>query len=249
MQVVLARVRAVLHGPTAGLLVVEEARRDLEGHPVGPELLASLNATAARFHIDSSELVAAADLVDGLPAGEVRHQLELRLALARHDTRTASDLLAAAEPPHNRRDAIVGALLEARLAALLDQHAERDRRLVAAADAAVDAGFRQIIRVEAPELVPVLRRIARPGSAVAGLCAALDRLPPGPAAVATADELTHRELAVLRRLVSPLTNQEIAGELAVSTNTVKTHVRALYRKLGVGSRADAVAVARRRGLL
>jgi LuxR family transcriptional regulator, maltose regulon positive regulatory protein len=249
MQVELARVRAVLHGPTAGLLVVEEAWRDLDGHPVGPELAASLDATAARLHIDASDLDAAADLVAGLPAGEVRHQLELRLALARHDTHTASDLAAASPRPHNRRDAIVSALLAARLAALRERHAERDRHLLAAANAAVDAGFCQIIRVEAPELVPVLRRLGPSGSPVAGLCAALDRLPPGPAVVRRADELTHRELAVLRRLVSPLTNQEIAGEMAVSTNTVKTHIRTLYRKLGVGSRADAVAVARRRGLL
>jgi LuxR family maltose regulon positive regulatory protein len=38
-----------------------------------------------------------------------------------------------------------------------------------------------------------------------------------------------------------LRSQEIAGELFVSVNTVKTHVRSIYRKLGVSSRRDAVA--------
>jgi LuxR family transcriptional regulator, maltose regulon positive regulatory protein len=42
---------------------------------------------------------------------------------------------------------------------------------------------------------------------------------------------------------------EIAANLMVSTNTVKTHIRGVYRKLGVRSRKEAVKVARRRGLL
>jgi LuxR family maltose regulon positive regulatory protein len=42
---------------------------------------------------------------------------------------------------------------------------------------------------------------------------------------------------------------EIARRLYVSRNTVKTHLRCLYRKLGVGSRGDAIARARELGLL
>jgi LuxR family transcriptional regulator, maltose regulon positive regulatory protein len=54
------------------------------------------------------------------------------------------------------------------------------------------------------------------------------------------DELSDRELAVLRLLPSPLSAREIAGELFVSLNTVKTHLKAIYRKLGASSREDAV---------
>lgn len=43
--------------------------------------------------------------------------------------------------------------------------------------------------------------------------------------------------------------EEIAADLTVSTNTVKTHPRAIYGKLGVGSRRDAVTAARGRGLV
>ena len=58
------------------------------------------------------------------------------------------------------------------------------------------------------------------------------------------DSLTDRELAVLRLLPSELTHRAIAGELFVSLNTVKSHVRAIYRKMNVTSRVGAVEKAR-----
>jgi LuxR family maltose regulon positive regulatory protein len=61
--------------------------------------------------------------------------------------------------------------------------------------------------------------------------------------------LTARERAVLRLLPTLRSFEEIAEDLTVSANTVKTHVRAIYTKLGVTRRRDAVAVAVARGLL
>jgi LuxR family maltose regulon positive regulatory protein len=52
--------------------------------------------------------------------------------------------------------------------------------------------------------------------------------------------LTDRELAVLQLLPSMMSNEQIAGELFVSVNTVKVHLKSLYRKLGVSSRREAV---------
>lgn len=62
-------------------------------------------------------------------------------------------------------------------------------------------------------------------------------------------DLSERELEVLRRLPSSLSQREIAAELYVSFNTIRTHVSAIFRKLGVTSRAEAVARARELGLL
>jgi LuxR family transcriptional regulator, maltose regulon positive regulatory protein len=63
------------------------------------------------------------------------------------------------------------------------------------------------------------------------------------------DPLTDRERLALRYLASSLSNTEIAAALYVSVNTVKTHQRAVYRKLGADGRRDAVRRARELGLL
>ena len=63
------------------------------------------------------------------------------------------------------------------------------------------------------------------------------------------EPLTDRELDVLRLLPHDLSLHEIAGELYLSPNTVKTHARTAYRKLGAHSRSEAVLRARRRSLI
>ncbi len=60
--------------------------------------------------------------------------------------------------------------------------------------------------------------------------------------------LTQRESEVLSLLVAGLSNRAIAMKLVVSEETVKTHSRSIYRKLGVSDRAGAVAVALREGV-
>jgi LuxR family maltose regulon positive regulatory protein len=62
-------------------------------------------------------------------------------------------------------------------------------------------------------------------------------------------ELSVREVAVLRLLATELSQREIGTQLYVSLNTVKSHTRTVFRKLGVTSRADAVARGRELGLL
>ena len=61
--------------------------------------------------------------------------------------------------------------------------------------------------------------------------------------------LSAREQGVLRFLQTRLSTREIAGELFISMNTLKTHLKSIYRKLDVSSRSDAVARARASGLL
>jgi LuxR family transcriptional regulator, maltose regulon positive regulatory protein len=73
--------------------------------------------------------------------------------------------------------------------------------------------------------------------------------PPSEAAEELPDPLSERELAVLRFLPTNLSAGEIGGELYLSVHTVKTHMRKLYAKLDVHTRADAVQRGRALGLL
>ncbi|MEM8906097.1 MAG: LuxR C-terminal-related transcriptional regulator, partial [Actinomycetota bacterium] len=70
-----------------------------------------------------------------------------------------------------------------------------------------------------------------------------DALPPG------ARDLTERELEVLRMLPSGMTRTELAEELCVSVNTIKTHLTAISRKLGARGRTQVLEQARELGLL
>jgi ATP/maltotriose-dependent transcriptional regulator MalT len=62
-------------------------------------------------------------------------------------------------------------------------------------------------------------------------------------------ELTDRELAVLRLFDGDLSHRQIGESLYVSINTIKTHVKSIYRKLGVSSREEALQIARERALI
>jgi DNA-binding CsgD family transcriptional regulator len=99
-------------------------------------------------------------------------------------------------------------------------------------------------------------RLAREEEVRAGLIAVTEdarttstrsRMPPPK--TDTVFDLTSRERAIVRHIARGATTAEIAGELFVSPSTIKTQLRALYRKLGVKSRAEAVFfLARNEGL-
>ncbi len=81
------------------------------------------------------------------------------------------------------------------------------------------------------------------------LVAAGEQLPEQMQAVRSDDFLSPRELAVLRRLAEGCSNQEIAQQLALTENTVRTHTKHLYSKLDVHSRTQAIARAKTLGML
>jgi len=70
-----------------------------------------------------------------------------------------------------------------------------------------------------------------------------------PRVTALREPLTESETRVLRYLPTNLPGPEIAGELSLSVNTVRTHMRHLYEKLGAHTRTEAVERARAQGLL
>jgi LuxR family transcriptional regulator, maltose regulon positive regulatory protein len=81
------------------------------------------------------------------------------------------------------------------------------------------------------------------------LLAARNSAPPLAGPRAPLEPLSSTEIRVMRYLPTNLTGPEIARELSISRNTVKTHTRNLYAKLGVHTRAEAVTRARALGLL
>lgn len=108
-------------------------------------------------------------------------------------------------------------------------------------------------RIDGQELVGHLRRV-REGEtvvdpALAGRVAlSAARLNAGEFWSGAHLGLTQRESEVLELLVAGHSNKAVASKLVVSEDTVKTHIRGLYRKLGVADRSGAIAVALREGL-
>ena len=103
---------------------------------------------------------------------------------------------------------------------------------------------------------PLLRRHIRHGTAhpamVGDLVETIERggrpaRRPTPAALA--EPLSERERAILGYLPSLMSNQEIASALMISVNTVKTHLKAIYRKLDAPGRREAVQRARELALI
>ncbi|GHA06037.1 DNA-binding response regulator [Streptomyces tauricus] len=106
----------------------------------------------------------------------------------------------------------------------------------------------------ADELIHVLRTVSAGSAMVIPEAArrSLDHLPQRHASALAASvvpSLTPRETEVIVLLTQGKSNAEIAEKLSVSTATVRSHVHHLLRKLGVGSRAQAVAVAYETGLM
>ena len=142
----------------------------------------------------------------------------------------------------------------AELARIAGHPSQQVHVLTALADAALAVGDRAAARAaldeagEAAEAGGVFPATAR------RLAAAEERLGRRTATAARrdgqlAEELTDRELSLLRALQGPLSQREIGAELYLSLNTIKGYTKSLYRKLGAASRAEAVDRGRRLGLI
>lgn len=116
---------------------------------------------------------------------------------------------------------------------------------------AVRAGARAVLhRTASADAI-----VAAVEAAAAGLVVlpgdALAEVPQGVVAHASAvpDALTAREAQILALLAEGLVNKQIAARLGISRHTVKTHLAALFHKLGVSTRAEAVAAGARAGVI
>ena len=187
---------------------------------------------------------AALALSDGLPREAAEHVAPI---LAASVPESAPQVI-------NLRRATVHALLldAAARDALGDEHAA-EASIERALELAETDGM--ILPFTLVPIRPLLERHPRHRTAHAALLTAvldvLDGVAPERRRAATPlqEELSDAELRVLRHLPSNLKATEIASELFVSTNTVRTHLRHIYAKLDAHNRSEAVARARELGLL
>jgi LuxR family maltose regulon positive regulatory protein len=209
-----------------------------------------VDAVAARWHLEAGETRQAEELIGALPDGSPAHTLlraRLDLACGRFDAVKAR---LGRVSPATMRDRLNGELLLAR----------------AAIESGDDAGGHVMLAVGLAAPEHLVRVFLEEGTTVARLArAAAESLrtesgtslsvalgsPPRSRGIPREPTpiLTDRELSVLRFLPSRFTNAEIAGACYMSVNTVKAHLKKIYAKLGVPSRAAAVERARLLGLL
>ncbi|GEL22398.1 helix-turn-helix transcriptional regulator [Pseudonocardia sulfidoxydans NBRC 16205] len=168
-----------------------------------------------------------------------------RFSAARRLAEPVLDGMLRAELPWS---VVEGRLLECTIALGTGNRARAERALTAAVRAARDVGVLRPLTTATTAVTALMR-------ARLGALGALDDLAAEALAVRgrhgllDPPTLTDRERAVLAQLPSLRPIAEIAADMGVSPNTVKSHVKALYAKFGAGSRREAVDAATRLGLI
>ena len=225
---------------------------------VEPPALAHANrALHARLLIAAGDLLEARAMLADAGHSVDLHAARVDLALAVGDTGTATAVLQAHPAPVNDLRAVVGHRL--RGAASLEKRGERAgaQAAVRLAVAAAEGDQLRWPFLEVSGARQVLRQdTSNPAHFAADLRELLDNraAPPpprrgpsiGPGMV---EPLTERELAVLAYLPRRIKQRDIATELYITMNTLKTHVASIYRKLGVSDRDEAATRASELGLL
>lgn len=265
----LARVRQE-QGDAAGAQAMIERARQLAQRSEATSLDDQLVAVAqARLSIRQGDLAAAEEWArerkrSGMPAAydlqEAERTLLARLHLAQGRAREALETLAPLREAAERRGR-ARRLVEILALEALSHHAQGDERAALAA-------MEQLLRLAEPE--GYVRVFLDGGAPMARLLSAvlargisadyarrlLAQFPAAPHAAAPAEEapaliepLSAREREVLGLIAEGLSNQEIAERLVISLSTVKGHAAAIFGKLGVSHRTQAVARARELGLL
>lgn len=219
-----------------------------------PALADRLLQVEADLLCRSGDLERAGEVLRGSP-GPVTAESARALA---HLSFRAGDLAAAEaalapfpDDGATTRGRVEGALLRSVIAGRQDRAAGLSR-LEDALIAAAPIGMRRPFLVHAADLRDLLGARIEAGTAVAAFAVDLARRMSGQRSrppVVQAAALTEREQLVLRYIASTLSNAEIASELYLSVNTVKSHQRMVYRKLGADGRRDAVRRAKELRLL
>jgi len=238
--------------PEDALELVTQARRVRPTHTLPAYVSASLRLVQAHVLLALDDVDAAARL--GLAqTGAAQRRWQARLALAEgdHDASLAH-LRSSDTDATTLRELLESAVLRAHV--LLDADREEGpTALTAAADLAQPEGFVELFLSEGDAFISAVRKVvALEPSPYLYLLLSLHedrRERPAPELPVVVEPMSGREQIVLRYLQGRLSNVEIARELSISTNTLKTHLKSIYRKLGAASRSEAIAQARRLHLL
>ena len=242
------RVHGALHEFDNLFAALREARKLIEDTPQ-TALQHSINAAAARWHLEVGETAQARELIDTLPAGSAAHTiLSARLDLATGRPDAVKDRFEVA-PPTMMRDQLTAKLLMARAA--VESGEDPAGSVRAAVELAAPEGNVRAFLDEGTTVTRLARAAAQSLGTEAGtmLSVALGSPAPSRAQRRPTAVLTDRELTILRYLPTRLTNDEIARECLLSVNTVKAHLKSIYTKLGTTSRAQSIDRARLLGLL
>ena len=269
-RVAMARLRAAERDWPAALELLDDAERVYLGD-FSPEVH-PIHATRARVLVASGDVVGALawarehalgpdDELDYLR--EYEHVTLAKVLLAEHRGTGAPGTLRAATALLDRLLASAeagargGTVIEVEVLRAVAHRAAGDPRTALAAlehavDLAEPQGWVRFLLDPGPDLAEVLDELAarRPASAYVR---ALVRTPAGPEHVppreVLVDPLSDRELDVLRLLGSDLDGPAIARQMVVSLNTVRTHTKHIYTKLGVNNRRAAISRGHQLGLL
>jgi LuxR family transcriptional regulator, maltose regulon positive regulatory protein len=263
IKILRARLRDAQDDPVGALAELGATRQDLAGWDPPRLLWRWLATIEAELHLAAGDTEPATALLGSVDPGEQVAAPEAvalaRLRLVEGDPAAAVSTLSAfldgTTPAADLETRIRARLLHALASHELDDVEQAAASLRHAVDLAEPEDHRQIFLDGG---APGRALVARYRDWVDVAWPFLDELAqaaldPAPAAAspmpALIERLSERERAVLRYLPTMLTFVEIGSELYISVNTTKSHVRSIYRKLGVVGRRDAVRRARQLQLL
>jgi LuxR family maltose regulon positive regulatory protein len=214
-----------------------------EQESVGPDARDQLTRFATVLAIAMRELDRARGLVDQIRDPFWQAVATARVYLAEGRRENVLTVLDDLIPRCLRHEIILNLLV----AQAENDRDEATKHASIATEKASAAGALQIVVSEGAAVTDMVERIAwrLPPRWVDRYRRAIPSADTTSGALQLIERLTDRERDVLRFLPSRLTVREIADELFVSVNTLKFHLKVIYRKLGVSSRAEASEAARR----
>ncbi|WP_201372406.1 LuxR C-terminal-related transcriptional regulator [Ktedonobacter robiniae] len=249
-------------------LQAQELLGRLAAQAHSPQFLREIQAHQTRIALATGDLASAqvwSHRVSEDPAQyHIRREeeafLQARLSIARAESRQALSFLASwkTDMQERRRSLFELQLLEALAYAAADQQAEARKIVLHVLTQTRSEGYQRLFLDEGQPMETLLKAVVPQLQDLAlatyvrtllHAFASKHRVPGTEESLLQAGSLSPQEQRVLHYLCAGNTYDEIAQILVVSSNTIKTQVRSIYRKLGVNRRAEAIALAQQLHLL